>query len=231
MKKKQISLIAVYAIVFVVYSVLFFAVPIPKGAAAWVSYLFSVISIGGAAAVSLFVFGKDDGMTSKFYGLPIFKVGNLYALVQVIFGTLMTIIGAFVKVPLWIVFVVSILLLGAAAIGLIATVNTREIVENQEKEVERQTKSMTFFKLDMESMVECCKEPQVKKAMEELAEKFRYSDPVSNEALEAIEDRLKAEVAVLGGMLADDKETVLKKITEIEHLLADRNRRCKALKK
>ena len=231
MTKKQGSLIAVYAIAFVVYSVLFFAVPIPKGTAAWVSYLFSIISIVVAALVSVYVFGRDDRITSKFYGFPIFKVGNLYALVQVVFGTMIAIVGAFVKVPLWIVFSVSIVLLGVAAIGLIATVNTREIVEKQENEVERQTKSMTFFKLDMESMVECCKEPQVKKAMEELAEKFRYSDPVSNEALEAIEERLKAEVAVLGGMLGDDKEAVLKKITEIEHLLADRNRRCKALKK
>lgn len=229
--KKQGSLLAVYGIILVVYSVLFFAVPIPKGPAAWVSYLFSVISIGAAAAVSVYVFGKDDGITSKFYGFPIFKVGNLYALVQVIFGTLITIIDVFVKIPLWIVFIVSIVLLGAAAIGLIASVTTREIVETQEKEVERQTKTMTYFKLDMENMVEICKEPQVKKAMEELAEKFRYSDPVSNEALEEIEGKLKAEVAVLGGMLGEEKEAVLKKITEIGQLLADRNRRCKALKK
>ena len=36
MNKKTVSLIAVYAIVFVVYALLFFVIPFPKNGTAWV---------------------------------------------------------------------------------------------------------------------------------------------------------------------------------------------------
>lgn len=231
MNKKKSSLIAVYVIVLLVYSVIFFVIPIPKIGASWVAYGFSVLSIGIAGTVTYFVYGKDEGINSKFYGFPIFRVGNLYALVQMLFGGLITIIGAFTAVAVWIVMVISVVLLGMAGIGLIATVNTKEIIERQEEEVAHQTNDMKFFELNIESIVDKCDDPEVKKRVEELAEKFRYSDPVSSEELAEIENRLRSEVEILEVLVMKEKETALKKIMEIERLLDNRNRKCKALKK
>lgn len=231
MNKKQKSLIAVYAITLVVYSVMFFAIPIPKIPASWMSYVFSVLSIGIAFAVTNNAFGKNDSLTSKFYGFPVFKVGNVYCLIQVLFGAVITIIGAFVEVPMWIVVVISIVLLGIAMIGLIGTAVAKDVVEKQEDKIARQTQTMKIFKLDIENVVSACTNYELKKRLENLSEKFKYSDPVSNVELEEIENKLKAEIEMLSELVVTDEKAALEKIVFIENLLADRNRRCKAMKR
>ena len=122
------------------------------------------------------------------------------------------------------------MLIGIVAIGVIATDSARDVIEAQDKEIKLATKQTTLFKLDVNSLLDRCKDPEVKKALGKLSESFRYSDPVSSDELKEIEEQITKELDNLGKILETDNNAALEKIAQIENMLADRNRRCKAMK-
>ena len=232
MNKKQKSFVAIFVIAFVLYNVLFFAIPLRKIAASWVMYVFSLVAIILSACITAYAFGKEDSnLKSKIYGYPIFKIGMVYVAVQILLGAVIGLIGAFVHVPAWIAVVIAVVLLGLALAGVIATDNIRDVIEEQEEVLERQTKTVTYFRMNMESVIDFCEDEELRKKLVNLSEKFRYSDPVSCDELEEIEQKITEEIEVLKNLVTSDVDEASKKIVYIENLLADRNRRCKALKK
>lgn len=229
MDKKIKSLAAVYAIVLVVFCVVFLVIPFPKTGAYWVEFAFSVIAVCVSFAVCYSSL-KKDGLKSKVYGIPILKIGIVYMIMQLIISFVIAIIGLFVTVPLWIPIVVSVLVLAISAIGFIGADNARNIITEQENRDVIATKAMRSFRLDTQYIVDLCTDAELKKPLAELAEQFKYSDPVSNEELSDIEENLQREVKKLAALVNTDKEAAGKKIKEISIMLADRNRRCKELK-
>ncbi|MCR5585964.1 MAG: hypothetical protein K6F77_00335 [Lachnospiraceae bacterium] len=232
LNKKQISLIAVYAIVFVVFNVVYFAVPFEKGGCAWVMYVFSLISIIVGLCVSFYAFNSgnsEDGLQSKVYGFPIFRVGIIYMVLQVCFSIILFVFGNFTHVATWIGVVISVILLGVAGIGVIATDNVRDIVESTEKAVKEKTIEMKRFKLNFEGIAPYATDVDLKRDLEKLAEKVKYSDPVSRDDLKDIEDELQVETNNLRLLVKEGNvEEARTKLTLVTNLLEDRNRRCKA---
>lgn len=231
MNKKTKSIIAVYGILAFVYLISFVAVPFHKNAASWISFVFTLISFVLSLGVSLYVFGKEDEMTSKFYGFPIFKIAYMYPLVQFAVGLLICIIAAFVAVPYWVALILSLIILGASAIGVIATDNARDIVEKTEAGVERVTKATKMFNLNIASVLDLCTEPSVKIELEKLAESFRFSDPVSSDATEDVENAIMEKLENLKvNITSSSSDENIAKIAELKNLLSERNRICKANK-
>lgn len=230
MNKKFTSAAVVYGIIFVIWTVIFFAVPFPKIAASVIAYIFSVISIAASFGISYIAFKDTAELKSKVYGFPIFKIGAVYCGLQIIFTLIIAIIGIFVKVPVWITFVFSVVIMGLAAIGVISADNARDIVEAQDEEVKMATRTVKYFRLDIAAIVDLCKDAQLKKQLEKLSEQFKYSDPVSSESLEEIEERITFEIDELRHIVNSDVQKAAEKAAEISSLLADRNRRCKAEK-
>lgn len=228
MNKKMRFLIAVYAIILIAFCVLYLVVPFPKSGAYWIEFAFSVIAICAGCGVSYYAL-KNDGL--KVYGFPMLNIGFGYTAVQLVFGFVIAIVGFFANVPIWITVVVSVLILALSAIGFIGTDNARDIVEEQEVRDETATKAMKTFRLDTQYIADLCSDAELKKQLEKLAEKFKYSDPVSSDELSDIEDNLRREVKNLAALVNTDNEQAAKKIGEVEMLLADRNRRCKELKR
>lgn len=228
--KKMKSLAAVYAIILVAFCILYLVVPFPKSGAYWVELAFSVIAVCAGCGVSWYAL-KNDGLKSKVYGFPMLNIGFGYTAVQLIFGFAVAIIGFFANVPIWIAVVVSVLILALSAIGFIGADNARDIVEEQENRDEIAIKTMKAFRLDIQYIVDACGDAKLKKQLEKLADKFKYSDPVSSDELSDVEDNLRREVKNLAALVNTDAEQAAKKIGEVEMLLADRNRRCKELKR
>ena len=96
MNKKNKSIIAVYGTLAFIYLIAFVIIPFPKNAASWISFVFTLVSFVLSLGASLYIFGKDDEMTSKFYGFPIFKIAYMYPLVQFVVSVIICIIAAFV---------------------------------------------------------------------------------------------------------------------------------------
>lgn len=232
MNKAQKSLILVCVILLVVLSVLFFAIPFPKNASAWVAYVFSVIAVVFGWFVANIAFIGTETLQSKVYGFPVFRIGYIYVIAQVIFTVIVCIINIAYPVPVWVSIVVVVILLAMALIGVIAADNARDVVENIDEQVEVKTKNVTYFKLDMSSIVDICDDSELKKKLYSLSEKIKYSDPVSCDETVEIENKISYEIENLKNIvLENNKEVAIKKINYITNLLADRNRKCKALKK
>lgn len=232
MNKKNKLIIAVYGILSFIYLIAFVIIPFPKNAASWITFVFTLVSFVLSLGVTLYVFGKDDEMTSKFYGFPIFKIAYVYPLVQFAVSVIICLVAAFVAVPYWIALILSLVILGASAIGVIATDNARDIVEQIEAESERVTKATKMFNLNIASVLDLCTEPSVKIELEKLAESFRFSDPVSSEATEEIENTIMEKLENLKiSISSSDSDENIAKITELKNLLAERNRICKMNKR
>lgn len=73
-----------------------------------------------------------------------------------------------------------------------------------------------------------CDDSETKKALNKLAESFRFSDPVSSDALNDIEASLNALVDELqSAVLEKDNAAAQTLCAKVEATLADRNRMCK----
>lgn len=232
LNKKNKSAIAIFGIAAFVYILCFTIIPFPKNTASWISFAFTLISFVAGLAIFAYAFKDAESLVSKFYGFPIFRIGYLYIAAQFIVGLLICIVAAFVAVPYWVALLLSIILLAAACIGVIATDNTRDIIETIESETDKATESVKKFNLDIQSIVDLCTDETVKEKLEELAEKIKYSDPVSSVATQDTECVLFEEMDVLRNLVEDnDIDRIMPQIKRVTNLVNERNRICKANKK
>lgn len=229
--KKSKSVIAIYAILLVVYIVAFLIIPFNKIAASWISFAFTIIAIASSLLIFNFAFNAKETLVSKIYGYPIFRVGAVYALAQLVIGVVICAISAVIAVPYWVALLVSVILLGAAAIGVIITDNTRDLVEEVDESVNVDTKNVTRFQIDIAGIDDVCENTEVKADLEKLNELFRFSDPVTNDETREVEESIKTMLAELKTIVADgstdDINALIKRIT---NTLNERNRICKASK-
>lgn len=229
--KKEKSTIAVYAIISFVYVLAFLIVPFNKCAASWISFLFTIIALTSSLFICGIAFKAKKTLVSKIYGFPIFRVGVIYAIVQLIVGISICAIGAFVAVPYWIALLLSFLFLCAATIGVIITDNTRDLIEEFDESVKIETKNVTYFQINIAGIVDDCENSDVKAELKVLNQLFEFSDPVTNEETKESEEAIKAMLAELKVLVAagstNNIKALIKKITNV---LNERNRICKASK-
>ena len=229
--KKFKSIVAVFAIVFFVFVVLFACIPFHKNMASWIEFIFTLISIAGSFAIVLLAFKNGTNPVSRVYGFPILKVGVFYLAAQLVVCVIICIVAAFVDVPAWIALLCSLLIFAVAAIGVIATDNTRDFVENLDQKTEEATKNTARFRISTAGLADRCSDPELKKALAKLSEEFRFSDPVSSESTLEMEKSIAVRVEELKAKLASGDQVEIKEIIrQISDQLAERNRVCKESK-
>ena len=230
MSNKFRPAIAVYAIVLILFSILFFVAPFPKTAATIISYSFLVVSAALSAFLTFRAFDNNTEIKSKVYGFPIFKVGIITFVLQLVFTLLVFIIASFVSVPVWASVVIPLFIIGFGCIGAIVAESVRTETNRQDKEIRTQTEKITYFRLDIENIVALCKNEELRKAVSKLAEDIRYSDPVSSDATAEMEEKISSAITDLERLVTADDSTAMDKAAEIGRMLSDRNRRCKEMK-
>lgn len=229
--KKTKSVIAVYAIIAFVYILAFLIIPFRKNAASWISFAFTVISFPCGALIYNMAFGNGKALVSKVYGYPIFRIGVIYTITQIIFSIIVCVIATLLTVPYWIALLLSVIILAASAIGVIATENTRDIVEEIDQGTKRFIQTTKMFNLNIAAIVDLCSDITIKKELEKLSEQFRFSDPVSNSKTEPIESDILKELKFLEVSITKaNTEEMLSEINKIQNLLSERNRICKVEK-
>lgn len=232
MNKIQKSLILICVIIFAVLSVLYFAIPFPKNAASWAAYIACVIAILFGWFTANIAFKGTKTLRSKVYGFPVFRIGYIYITAQVIFTIILCLINIICLVPVWIAVVVSVVFLALALIGVIVTDNARDTVEKIDEKTEEEIRKVTYFKIEIDSVVNMCNDSELKKKLNILSDKFRYSDPVSCDELIGIENKISDEIEKLNDIIIENNRgAVEEQISYVTSLLEDRNRKCKVLKK
>lgn len=176
-------------------------------------------------------FNAKKTLVSKIYGYPIFRVGAVYALAQFVVGVIICAVAALVYVPYWIPLLLSIILLSTAAIGVIATDNTRDLVEQVDEAAVADTEKITHFQIDIAGIVDCCEDDTLKAELKKLDDALRFSDPVSNAHTKELEEKLVILLDELKVFIENSKfDEAAAYIKKISNALAKRNRICKVTK-
>ena len=209
-------------IAFIVFNVIAFVVPTVKTKTFWIAYAFTIVAFALQVAVWNTAFKADDALKSKFLGIPIIYVGILYLVLQII---AFAVFFAFPVIPSWIAVIVCVLILGLSAICLIGADAARNEIKRVEEKVNQKVFYIRQLQTDVEMLAEQEQNPETKAALTELAEKIRYSDPMSSEKLAEIEEKINNTLIELKS--AADKTAI---ITKLNSLLTERNKKIKLMK-
>ena len=226
MKKNTIRGIIALAVVLILYILIAFVIPFAHTAAFWISYGFTLVAFAVVCASIYIAFINNPDAKSRFYGFPIARIGVLYGGAQLIVSLIVMALAQWT--PWWIPTLVYAIGMGAAVIGLVAADAVVEEIQTQDAKLKKDVSLMRSLQSKVNQMAAQSEEAAIKA----LADEFRYSDPVSNEAIADAEADLAAVVDELQAAYVDgDSEAVAKLCRKASALLAERNRLCKLNKK
>lgn len=221
MKNKNLGC-AVLGILFALLSVIVFVIPTEKTGTFWIAYAFTVIAFAAQIAIWKKTFGGGDALKSKFLGLPVVHIGIVYLIIQIIALVVFT---AVPTLPSLSAIVACAVILSISAICMIAGEAGRSEIERVEAKVQKKVFFIKELQADIELLTNAETDTSTKDALQQLAEKIRFSDPMSNDALSEIEGAIIEKVAELKA--SSSKIAV---IQELNLLLSERNKKCKIQK-
>ena len=227
MKKSVKALVAVFAIIAVVYSLLVFLIPFEKSTASFIAYGFTMASFIVAIYSGIKAFNGET-LVSKFYGFPIFKVGYIYAIVQSVISVIFYVLCAFLEVPYWVAIVVCLIPFALAVIGILLTNMAKETITQMDADAKEQVAQMFTIKLSVEGIIDICEDKEVLSKLEDLRDTVKYSDPVSCEMTLEIEATICQELDELRVMVEkQDNDGAKDMIKKLINAVNSRNRICK----
>ena len=221
MKKDSVKGYVLIGIIFILITVVSLAIPTSKNAAFWIAYIFTVVALAAQIVLWKRTFGHKE-LKSKFLGFPIVHIGLVYLIVQI------AVLFIFVfaeKLPTWSALMICTAIAAIAAIFMIAADVGRTEIEKVEQKVQGKVFYIKNLQVDIEILASAEKDTKIKEQLEQLAEKIRFSDPMSNEQLAPLEERIA--IAVESLKSSDDK---LEIINQLNKLIDERNKKVETLK-
>lgn len=222
MKKNGPMSYLALGIVFALFNAIAFVVPTDKTAAFWTAYAFSVVAFAVQIPLWKIAFGKKETLKSKFLGIPVVHVGITYLIIQLIAFAVFMI---FPTLPVWLAVVICSIILAISALCAIAGQAGANEINRVEEKIKVKRAFIQFLQTDIEMLAESETDAETKAELKKLAEKVRFSDPMSHEMLGELESRISAKVEEM--KTATDKKGL---IAEVTTLLTERNKKCKILK-
>ena len=221
MKKNSTKGYVILGILFALVSIIVFAVPTIKTATFWIAYVFTAAAFAAQIIIWKKALGKEE-LKSKFLGFPVVHIGIVYAIVQTVAFAVFLFAPT---LPVWSAIVVCSVIAGVSAVCMISANAGRNEIERVETKVQKKVFYIRELQSDVELIADAETDADAKAALTQLAEKIRFSDPMSNEQLADLENKISTKVLEL--------KTAVNKVevaTELISLLDERNKKCKILK-
>ena len=209
-------------IALVIVSVVVFALPTAKTTSFWVTFVFTCIAFAAQVLIWNIGFKDNAPLKSKFLGISVIRVGYIYLVFQLIALAVLIVCPA---LPVWTTIIINVLIIGISAICMIMAEVGSNIVSNVEEKVQSKVSYIRVIQTDIEIIAERESDSAIKQKILKLAEKVRYSDPISSDELSELEKNISDKVKELNH--ATDKSAI---VDEIDLLLLERNKKCKIFK-
>lgn len=230
MNKKTINIwtLAISATVGVVYTVIAILLINWKTPTFWVALSFTWISLMINTVVDQYVCKKGNENRELFLGFGAIQLGATYVFIQFIVGTIIMLLPIF---TVSIAFCIQLVLLAIYTILISSTLVAKGVISNTDVKTAEKVFYIKSLGADVEGMLSSATDDSVTKALSELKDTIRYSDPMSHASLGTLENKIVIKMAhLVDGMQSISTEENLVLINEIQSLIADRNRKCKILK-
>ena len=222
MKKNSTKGYVILGILFALVSIIAFAVPTAKTATFWIAYVFTAAAFAAQIGIWKTALGKAETLKSKLLGFPVVHIGIVYAVIQVIAFAVFMFVPT---LPAWSAIVVCSVIAVISAVCMISADAVRDEIERVEAKVQKKVFYIRELQVDIELLADNESDAAVKTALAQLAERIRYSDPMSSEQLADLENKISSKVAELKAT-----SNKLEIITELNSLFDERNKKCKILK-
>ena len=222
MKKNSTKGYVILGILFTLVSIIAFAVPTLKTATFWIAYVFTAAAFAAQIGIWKTALGKEGTLKSKFLGFPVVHIGIVYAIIQTVAFAVFLFAP---MLPVWSAIVVCSIIAGVSAVCMISTDAGLNEIERVEAEVQEKVFFIRELQADIELIATTETDADTKAELTRLAEKISFSDPMSNEKLMDLENKISTKVLKL--KTATNKVEI---ITELTLLLDERNKKCKILK-
>ena len=235
---KSKLLLIIMAIVFVVFNVIFFLIAdsveddINKlNASTIISWVFVVL---GFASFLIFSYFNSKGNAGNVPVLRLTLIGHctVYLIVDFILAAIFTLLGGFIKdFPIAWTVAIQLIALAVHLVIALLCLFAKETIENVEEKIKKKTAFMDMLRADAAMLPNYCTDAAAKPEFVKFAEAVRYSDPMSCEALEPIEEKLSLMVEeIKSQLIAGDIEGASANCKVATNVLRERNLKCKVLK-
>lgn len=230
MSKNTLRVLMFAGILLVCFNVISFVIPLEKNSTFWIGYVFGMLAILLQLVVMKVAFKGAESIRSKLYGLPIVRIGIIYGVCQILLSFAVMALSPYI--PLWIPIIVFTLMLAAASSGCIAADAVRDTIEIQDANLIRDVAVMRNIQSQMDLLASQTDSfGPLGKAVSDLNDDIKYSDPVSGKATAEFENELEGLVGKLQKAVADgENEEALALCKRAKYILAERNRVCKLTK-
>lgn len=233
MKKGFKYYLSIWVILLAVFNVAVFVSPGEAGGyskfggAFWVGYIFITLSFIGQLICAYFAF-KVDSLQKFFYNVPLIRISRTGLVLTAILGTLCM---AIPNLPNWIGVILCLAVLAFTAISVIKATAAGDIVSGIDEKIESKTSFIKLLTADAEALMSAAKTPELKAEVKKVYEAIRYSDPMSNAALEEINEQIQNQLLVFeDAVKSEDSELASSSSEELIVLMNKRNKKCKLLK-
>lgn len=229
MKKRFHLYIVVWAVLLALFNVIAFVSVGWAGqekytSSFWIGYVFITVMFIGQLICSYMAF-KADSAKKLFYNISLIRTSYIGLIVSFIVGGLCMLIS---PLPYWVGVIVCAIVLVANVLSVIKAAAAIDEIERVDTKVKTQTFFIKSLTVDADTLMASAKSEAVKAECRKVYEAIRYSDPMSNEALAAVESQITLKFAELTEAVKSDNEEMVFNISiELLTLISHRNKMCK----
>lgn len=229
---KALMTLMMLAIGFITYNVVLFVICgfSNHGGAFWVSYVFMLLAFATLTISGYLLKSRNMQPRDWLFGYPVLKHCTIYIILELISSVLF--MGLDYKDCPWgIAFAVQMILLAVHLVFIISCFIAKEMIEDVQTNVKVRTSKIKLLQIDVEMIAESTNNIEIKEAFVKLAEQVRYSDPMSSDALNDLEEQITYVVGQAKTSASmNDVESSLTLCKKASLLLNERNKKCKVFK-
>lgn len=229
MKKARNTYLIIWAICLALFNVIVFVVPDENREADnfWIGYALITASLVGNLTCS-FVALNSKSNAKVFYNIPLITISIAGIVISSIAGAI------FMAVPdieTWVGVIVSFIILAVVAIATLTAKSTADVVGDIDDKIKTQTSFIKSITLDAEMLMTSATTPEIKAEIKKVYEAFRFSDPMSSDALADVESRIQNQFNLLQEVtITEDADRVSQVAKDLLSLIDYRNKKCKITK-
>lgn len=226
-KKTGVMLGIIYLVVFAIMNMLIFFIFDEKNNVFWTSYAFVCLAFVVQIA-SMFLAFKALEVEAVFFGIPLASLSLFYFFAAVFAGAVFMI---FQQAPFKLAFAVQIIILAVYVVVAIVSLLSRDVAQDVSDNVKVGVTAIKTMMVDVEMIMSQVTDASLKNQLRKLSETIKYSDPMSNEAVLDIEERIMQSIAELRVFCeSQEKEAAMQICKETELLFVQRNKMLRATK-
>lgn len=220
--KNTVGFALIYAILLGVLNLLIFTIFKTRTEVFWLSYAFMTLAFV-VQIISMLLSFKTADIETAFFGIPLASFSVYYLCAALVIGTLFMI---FQQANFMLALVIQILILAAFLIIAIISLMARDTVQQVGENIKENVTNLKSVLVDIEMMGEACTDPELKEALRKLSETVKYSDPMTNDSVASIEQRIMRKVSELRISIDDSQIAEAKQACgELERMYVERNKK------